>query len=148
MDKVVQSFNQIENRIIRYMFLKYIKKDNSDNEDDEVNYQEYKKKIYGLHRLRIQDQSTIIKKELFEIKKANKIYNKSLKDVTQETIEETEYGFPDKLRCNFIVNKKNNLSRCKQKIYNDDPVKYEFCSRHCNSDNIYLGKYLDFCKQI
>ena len=36
MDKVVQSFNQIENRIIRYMFLKYIKKDNSDNEDDEV----------------------------------------------------------------------------------------------------------------
>ncbi len=90
---------------MRYIHRKYLK-------DKDVDYQEYKNTVLGLKRPRIIDQTGLLKKELDDIKQANRIYFKHVKNLNSNNAKgldmETEYGYPDKFRCKFVVNKKNN----------------------------------------
>lgn len=141
MEKTIISLNHVEQKILRYMYVKYLK-------DKNIPYQEYKKKIFKIERPRIINQMELLKQELKEIKEADKIYNKSIKDITSNIIEYTEYGLPSKFRCNYIMNKKNNLTRCKKIIIDGDCIKYECCLRHNKLENIYYDKYVELCKKI
>jgi len=133
--------NNLEDYIMRYMYRKYLK-------DKEIDYQDYKKKVLGLKRPRIIDQTELLKKELAEIKEANRIHFKQAKKLDTNVCEETEYGYPDKFRCSYIINKKNNLTRCRCRIINGDPIKYDCCLKHNKLNNIYQDKYLELCKSL
>jgi len=141
MDKTIISFNKIENQIIRYMYLKYLK-------DKDIDYQKYKKVIFRIDRPRIVDQISLLKEELNELKEADKVYNTSIKDITSNIIEHTDYGLPSKFRCNYIINKKNNLTRCKKMIIDNDDTKYDCCPQHNKLDNIYFDEYVELCKSV
>lgn len=58
--------------------------------------------------------------------------------------EKTEYGYPDVLRCKFIINHKNNFIRCKNKIFETS----ECCLKHYKKNNFYYEKYLQICKEL
>lgn len=141
MDNFINSMNNLEDYIMRYMHRKYLK-------DKGIDYQDYKKKVLGLKRPRIIDQTELLKKELAEIKEANRIHFKRAKKLNNTVCEETDYGYPDKFRCTYVINKKNNLTRCRRRIINGDAKKYDCCLTHNKLNNVYLDKYLELCKSL
>jgi hypothetical protein len=141
MEYFISSMNNLEDNVMRYMHRKYLK-------DKDIDYQDYKKTILGLKRLRIIDQTELLKKELNDIKEANRIHFKSSNKLDTNIGQETEYGYPDKFRCTYVINKKNNFVRCRRRIINGDASKYDCCLTHNRLNNIYLDKYLELCKTI
>lgn len=141
MDAFINSMNNLEAYVMRYMHHKYLK-------DKNVDYQDYKKVILGIKRPRIINQSDLLKQELSDIKEANRIHFKHAKKLNTNVGEETEYGYPDKFRCKYVINKKNNLVRCRNRIINGDATKYDCCLKHNKLHNIYLDKYLELCKTL
>lgn len=141
MEPFISSMNNLEDYVMRYMHRKYLR-------DKDIDYQDYKKKVLGLKRPRIIDQTELLKRELNDIKDANKIHFKHAKNLNTNVGKETEYGYPDKFRCKFVINKKNNFVRCRRRIINGDAYKYDCCLTHNKQHNVYLDKYLELCKAL
>jgi len=145
MEPFIESMNNFEAYVMRYIHRKYLKQ-------HKVDYQEYKKKVLGLKRPRIINQTELLKTELNDIKQADRIYFKHTKNLNatqaKDLYMETEYGYPDRFRCKFIINKKNNLIRCRRRIINGDAYKYDCCLSHNKQHNIYLDRYLEMCKDL
>lgn len=85
-----------------------------------------------------------IKIELKEIESANQAYNEDPKCYLNK---KTEFGYPDKFRCNFIRYDKHKFSRCKCKITNDDPENM-FCTRHYLVENEHINEYLKLKSEV
>ena len=137
LNNFIKQFNIYEDKVMKYMYKKYIK------EKSDINYNDFKKKIYGIKRERIINQFELLKVELNNIKKANLVYNKNKKN--DIIIDKTEFGYPDALRCHFIINHKNNFTRCKHKVIDGDEHN-EFCMKHNRMENFYYDKYILICK--
>lgn len=142
-NNLISEFNRIENRIIKYIFNKYQVEKNKN-----IDFNNFKKLIIGIRRPRILCQKDITIKELEQIQKANVAYyilQKKLRTgEISDICDKTEHGYPDSLRCKFIINHKNNFIRCKNKIFEIS----ECCSKHYKKENFYYEKYLQICKDL
>lgn len=83
-------------------------------------------------------QIDLIKKDINDIKKANMLYFKYPE--LEKKQQKTDYGFPDKYRCNYIRLKNHKIQRCKNKISEED-VNDLMCLLHINTENTYKDKY-------
>jgi hypothetical protein len=142
-NQFIIQFNRIENKIIKHMYKKY-----NVEEKKKISLEDFKKQIIGIKRPRIIYQNDITKKELEQIQKANVEYYVLKKQLKMGEInhinEKTDFGYPDILRCNFIINHKNNFIRCKNRIFETS----ECCLKHYKKENFYYEKYLQICKEL
>lgn len=132
LDNVVYNMSSVENKIMQYMYNKYFK--------ELIPYSEFKKTIFGLKRKRIVSQYDLLSEEMNDLEKADEEFvthgngDSSLKNL------KTKYGYPSHLRCQYIINKNNNLVRCKNKIINGDE-RYDTCNEHNSEPNVYYDEY-------
>ena len=150
--------NKFEMIIGKYIFNKYIyeikdkcdenngdkkikkeknKEKNDNSEKKKLTKEDFMNKIFLLKK-GIESNLLELKNELKEIKLADEVYKKNPKLYINK---KTEFGYPDKFRCNFIRYNKHKYYRCKCKISEDDKDKM-FCSRHYQEDNIHINNYI------
>jgi hypothetical protein len=118
-------------------------KDNTDSNNDKL-YKEFCKRFYYTKKALI-TQDDIIKKDISDMRKANILYLKYPElDITRT---KTDFGYPNKYRCNFIRINKHKMLRCKNKIADTDDNTNDglnsciMCSKHLYSDNTYREQY-------
>ena len=85
-----------------------------------------------------------MKREIKDIQYATDLYEDAPEDYPSG---QTEYGYPDCLRCNHIIWKKNRLHRCQKRIKETND-NIEFCSIHMDSDNNYEDEYTKIYSKI
>tara|TARA_B100001093_G_scaffold358496_1_gene343082 strand:- start:13 stop:618 length:606 start_codon:yes stop_codon:yes gene_type:complete len=150
--------NKFEMIIGKYIFNKYIyeikdkcdenngdkkikkeknKEKNDNSEKKKLTKEDFMNKIFLLKK-GIESNLLELKNELKEIKLADEVYKNNPKLYINK---KTEFGYPDKFRCNFIRYNKHKYYRCKCKISEDDKDKM-FCSRHYQEDNIHINNYI------
>jgi hypothetical protein len=160
---ITSYINSIEMRFGNYLFDKYvkvkldkgdikvdkgdIKVDNKLESKKEINvmYEKFKKKFYYKKKNLI-TQNEIIKKDIYDITNANNLYSK-YNDVKENMDGKTLYGYPDKMRCNYIRMDKHKMQRCKNKISKDD-IYDLMCCKHVNLENIYRENYYKLYNKI
>jgi hypothetical protein len=139
----INQFNNFENAVVRYIHKKY-----KVGKEKNITLKDFRKEIFGIKRPRIIYQDDITKRELEMIHKANIAYCEAKRQFNSNEIDKlnakTEYGYPDSLRCNFIINHKNNFIRCKNKIDEHS----DCCLKHCKTENFYYEKYLIICRNL
>ena len=108
-----RELNKLENYVINYIYVKYIKKGDAKLKDDSE-YKLYKDKLLNKSRINIINQDDSLKEDLEKI-----------------AIEDDE-------RCSYIRNYKNKLIRCKNSIMNKDE---DVCKKHLTKPNIYWDNY-------
>lgn len=79
----------------------------------------------------------VLQQEYDEIVKADNEYNENIDKYPTGL---TPYGYPNELRCNFIIYSRHRFERCSCKI-NDDCDEGMYCVRHMTEDNIYASEY-------
>jgi len=94
--------------------------------------------ILKSNKLRILTQEQMMKREIKDIEYASDLYEDSPEDYKTGL---TEYGYPDSLRCNFILWRKNRFHRCQKRIKETDD-NIDFCCIHLDEDNIYEDEYM------
>lgn len=152
---LTQYINNIEKRFGNYLFNKYVipkttinfKIRTPDISKEYINkcindeFKKFKLNFY-FTKANLITQYDIIKTDVFDIKKANMLYFRYPELEKKKT--RTEYGYPDKYRCNFIRMNKHKMSRCKSKITDDEEFSDGMmCSKHLGIDNIYRVKYYE-----
>ena len=106
-------------------------------ESKNISEKEFITSILKPKKPRIISQNFIINKDIKSIIAASDLYEESPEDYPSGY---TEYGYPDSLRCNYIIWRKNNFHRCQKKISEtDDSIDY--CKLHSNMDNPYEDDY-------
>jgi hypothetical protein len=160
-----KQFHKIEKNIIKYIHNKYFKNfsnDNypngnidttKDNNNETMNNNKVenidKNKVFitelqlmnqilKSNKPRILTQEQMMKREIKDIEYASDLYEDSPEDYKTGL---TEYGYPDSLRCNFILWRKNRFHRCQKRIKETDD-NIDFCCIHLDEDNIYEDEYM------
>ena len=110
---------------------------NDNNKKNKITEESFMNKIFLLKK-GIESNLLELKNELKEIKLADEVYKNNPKHYINK---KTEFGYPDKFRCNFIRYNKHKYYRCKCKISGEDKDKM-FCSRHYLEDNIHINNYI------
>ena len=153
-------FHKIEKNIIKYIHNKYFNNvlnddlDNTKNDNNEtidinkvenidknkVNITELElmNQILKSNKPRILTQEEMMKREIKDIEYASDLYEDSPEDYKTGL---TEYGYPDSLRCNFILWRKNRFHRCQKRIKETDD-NIDYCSIHMHEDNEYEDEYM------
>jgi hypothetical protein len=80
-------------------------------------------------------QHEYLRQEIEDIRRADIAYNAHPEDFPSY---KTEYGYPDKVRCNYIKLDKHKLSRCAVKITVGDEF---YCKRHGTEPNKHMQDY-------
>ena len=132
LDDIVYSISVIENEIMHYMYNKYFK--------EVLPYNEFKKTIFGLKRKRIVQQYDLLGEDITDLEKADEEFAvRGNGDISLKNYR-SKYGYPNHLRCHHIINRNNNLVRCKNKIIDGDD-RYDTCSEHNSEANVYYDEY-------
>lgn len=115
--------------------------DNTAASNNDKLYKEFSTRFYYTKKTLI-TQDDIIKKDISDMRKANILYLKYPElDITKT---KTDFGYPNKYRCNFIRISKHKMLRCKNKISdtdNDGVISCIMCTMHLYSDNTYRDQY-------
>ncbi len=161
MDELSKNIQDIENNISRYIYKKYIVKQQHiiDN-----NYKIYLQKIFDVKRIKFRIcQQDIIKEDLKRMSISDIAYN-----FNPTNFKPKDYDIlPNILRCTYIRKHKNKYYRCLNKHiqinntpvkndtldetlddneYNEDEDDDKLCAIHDNFYNIYLDKYITLIK--
>lgn len=152
-DISVKSFKSIEMYVARYIYKKYIEE--GDFNDDKsykysskvVNKEDFKvylDTIFVKQRPRMITQDDILEKEINDINLADAKFDDLQENTKKQVTSETRFprsetqSFPNTMRCNFIIKRKNKYKRCGFKVFSND---IEYCKKHATQPNIYYDKY-------
>ena len=124
-------FKLIERKILFYVYHKYIKEKGNTLENEFIN------SILKPRKPRLIIQDSIIRKDIKAIIMASDAYQDTPEDYPSGL---TEYGYPDSLRCNYIIWRKNNFHRCQKKVFETDD-SMDYCKCHQDMDNPYEADY-------
>jgi len=129
---LLKSFNNLDNNIVKYIYIKYIM-----NKNEIYNTEKYK--IYLNIIFSIERPAIITQKESLEINLQNmEIANKAY-DINPANFKIRDYdSLPDIKKCSFIRKHKNKYKRCENGILNVDS---DMCYKHINSINMYWDRY-------
>jgi len=118
----------------KYLIKKYIVKEDNNNKKERVDC--IMSKLFIRKSANLDSRETLLE-DYKNIEKADKLYANDLKKYPNG---QTEYGYPDVLRCKFIIYNRHRFERCLCKVSNkcDDGL---YCSRHVDEDNIYEEEY-------
>lgn len=157
MDNLAKQMNQLENNIIRYIYIKYIqpKSIQEQTNDEEKQTQSNPKRKYRKNN-KIQDkyryilfkkniltqkrscavisQEEILQEDIHTMNIADKAYERNPKEFKLGNFDIP----PDVLRCSFIRKNHHRYIRCKNPISCDDS---DVCKKHEECENIYLDIY-------
>jgi hypothetical protein len=139
-------FKLLERKILVYIYQKYIKekKDTLEKgntlekkEKKDTLEKEFINSILKPRKPRLISQDSIIRKDIKAIIMASDAYQDTPEDYPSGL---TEYGYPDSLRCNHIIWRKNNFHRCQKKVFETDD-SMDYCKCHQDMDNPYDTDY-------
>ena len=160
-DKLLKSFNKLDNYVAKYIYNKYIKGgevvegvegeevvegvegveggegvNNKDNKCETL--MQFMTNIFSIDRPNIITQKESLETELENMEIADEEYDKDpLKFKTRQF-----NSLPDIKRCSFIRKHKNKYKRCANGIINNDA---DMCYKHIKSKNMYWDGY---CKAL
>lgn len=151
-DISVKNFKSVEMYVARYIYKKYIEQNGEYNKIckysskiiNKDDFKEYLDTIFVKQRPRIITQDDIIEKEINDINYADAKYDDLQENTKKQVTSETRFprsetqSFPDTMRCNFIIKRKNKYKRCGCKVFSND---IEYCKKHATQPNIYYDKY-------
>lgn len=142
-----KQFNSIEKQVINYIYNKYINTDNSEviktvsgNKTEKktpISLKELHQRLLKAEKPRIHTPEKIMKREIKDIQYASDLYEDSPEDYPSGL---TEYGYPDSLRCSFIMWRKNMFHRCQKRVKETDD-NFEYCCLHMDKENKYEEEY-------
>lgn len=128
MDQLTKNLNNLENRIIKHIYDKYILNKN------DISINTFKNNIYDKKRsLYIINNREELIEDIKNINIATLEYNKNPDKYNQNNF----ISLPDSQRCNYIRETKHRYYRCKNKQHNYNHM----CHLHYNMNNIYLDNY-------
>lgn len=130
---VTTRLQAFERRYASYLFTKYIMPSLAPD-NIEMETERYMGLIFIKKRPFI-SQHEYLRQEIEDIRRADTVYNARPGDFPNH---KTEYGYPDKFRCNYIKLDKHKLSRCSIKITSGDEF---YCKRHGTEPNKYMQDY-------
>ena len=137
-----KQFNAIEKQVINYIYNKYLNNENSDDKNGTktktpISLKELHQKLLRAEKPRIHTPEKVMKREIKDIQYASDLYEDSPEDYPTG---QTEYGYPDSLRCSFIMWRKNMFHRCQKRVKETDN-NIEYCCLHMNKENTYEEEY-------
>jgi hypothetical protein len=151
---VEKQFNSIEKQVISYIYNKYIYTKDLENTKDTdgniintktpISLKELQHKLLKPDKPRIYTDEQIMKREIKDIQYASDLYEDAPEDYKNGL---TEYGYPDSLRCNFIIWRKNSFHRCQKRIKETDD-NYEYCCLHLDQENEYEEEYREIYAKL
>ena len=135
---------RLERLVLKHIYDTYLNTIDDDEDQEQDNVQQNKgietqdvfiQKFTRRYQAPI-SQEELIKQELYKAEQSNIEYDKY-------GDEKTIYGYPDALRCQYIIFKGNKLKRCSNKIKED-----HFCYSHIGKENPFHKKYQDLIKNF
>ena len=145
-----KQFNDIEKQVVNYIYNKYInskgtigketkEKSISSNSENKktISLKELHQRLLTAEKPRIHSPEKVMKREIKDIQYASDLYEDSPEDYHTG---QTEYGYPDSLRCSFIMWRKNMFHRCQKRIKETDD-NIEYCCLHMHKENTYEEEY-------
>jgi hypothetical protein len=159
-DISVKNFKSIEMYVSRYIYKKYFENGELDNDKlykysskvlNKDDFKEYLDTIFVKQRPRLITQDDIIEKEINDINLADAKYDDLQETTKTQLTSETRFprsetkSYPDTMRCNFIIKRKNKYKRCGNKVFSND---IEYCRKHATQSNIYYDKYDELLDKI
>jgi len=153
-----KQFNILEKQVINYIHNKYINiqsadenkksadenkkssdenKKSSDENKTPISLNELHQKLLKAEKPRIHPPEKVMKIEIKDIQYASDLYEDAPEDYSSGL---TEYGYPDSLRCSFIMWRKNMFHRCQKRVKETND-NYEYCCLHMHKENTYEEEY-------
>ena len=151
--KLLTSFNKLDNYVSKYIYNKYIKKEETVEVTVEVIVEEtvevtveetlaqFLSNIINIDRPSIITQKKSLETDLQNMEIADEEYDK---DPVKFKIRQFD-SLPDIKRCSFIRKHKNKYKRCANGIINDDS---DMCYKHIESKNMYWDGYCKALEEI
>jgi len=122
-----------ERKYAQYLFTKHIMP-SLDQESVSMEAERYMGLLFIKKKAFI-SQHEYLRQEIDDIRRADTAYNAHPEDFPNH---KTEYGYPDKFRCNYIKLEKHKLARCSTKITSGDEF---YCKRHGTEPNKHIQDY-------
>lgn len=160
LDILVKELNKLENYSAKYIYKKYIERDEPPDEPPDTAestsetkfkyskkpknteaYKLYLDRIFSKERKHIIKQNDTMAKDLENMTLADEEYEKNPNLFHRQK----NNSYPDIKRCSYIRKHKHKLMRCKNSIINDEE---EMCTKHEESPNMYWAMYIELLEKM